>query len=160
MVTVWLLLGAIVPSTAARLDQAPPADFAIRFEYGSCTTDVLDTFRGVFVRDMGDGNAAASVPVVLPSGSLNAVYHDVLAAGFFAYPAEFRANGAAEFKPAMHYRLRVRSGGQIHTVSWTDGNRASTAEADRLRGLFTRMIKLIADQPNVKRLPPARVGCE
>ena len=33
--------------------QKPPDDFAFRLEYGMCTTDVLDTFQSVFVRDMG-----------------------------------------------------------------------------------------------------------
>jgi hypothetical protein len=162
MVLVRLLLGAVVPATAATIDQAPPADFAIRFEYGACSTDILDTFRGVFVRDMGAGNAAASVPVVLSTASVNAVYHDVLAAAFFGYPAEFRvkATPPSEFRPAMHYRLQVRSGGAFHTVRWTDSTRPSTAEADRLRDLFTRIIKLITDQPAIKRLPLARGGCE
>jgi len=155
-----VLLGGVAPSTAAGLDQAAPADFAIRFEYGLCTTDVFDTFKGEFIRDMGPGEAAVSVPVVLPSGSLNAVYRDVLAARFFEYSAGFRIDGGAEFGPTMHYRMQVRSGGVTHTVTWTDRIRPSTSEADRLRDLFTRLIKMVADQPDVKRLPPAGIGCE
>jgi hypothetical protein len=44
------------PDFSGRRAQAPP-DFAVRFEFGVCTTDVLDTFKNVFVR--GNDLAAA-----------------------------------------------------------------------------------------------------
>jgi hypothetical protein len=65
-----------------------------------------------------------------------------------------------KFLPANHYRLQVRSAGIIHTVQWTDATKTSTAEADRLRDLFTTMITLITDLPDVKKLPSFKGGCE
>jgi hypothetical protein len=159
LIMVGLLLGAIVSSAVAGFHQAP-SDFAIRMEYGRCSTDVLDTFNGVFVRDMGARDPAVSIPVVLSGESMSAIYREVVAAEFFNYPAEFRVHGTSEFGPAMHYRLQVRSGGTTHIVTWTDGTGPSTPEANRLRVLFTTMVKLITDQSDVKRLPVARIACE
>lgn len=67
--------------------------------------------------------------------------------------------GHIAFAPAMHYKLETRIRGVAHVVSWRDGIKPSTAEADRLRSLFTKIISLIASHPDVKRLPQARVGC-
>jgi hypothetical protein len=159
LIVVGLLLGAIMPSTVAGLHQAP-SDFAIRVEYGRCSTDVLDTFNEVFVREMGGRSPAVSIPVVLSAESMSAIYRDVVAAEFFSYPSEFRVHGTSEFGPAMHYRLQVRSEGGTHIVTWTDGTGPSTPEANRLRDLLTRMVKLITDQSDVKRLPLARGACE
>jgi hypothetical protein len=159
LIVVGLLLGAIVPSTVAGLRQAP-SDFAIRLEYGRCSTDVLDTFNGVFVREMGGQNPAVSIPVVLSDESMSAIYRDVVETEFFSHPTEFGVHGTSESGPAMHYRLQVRSGGATHIVTWTDGTGPSTPEANRLRDLLARMVKLITDQSDVKRLPLARVACE
>jgi len=137
--------------------ELPPADFAIRFEYGVCTTDVLDTFKGTFRRDTGMGNV--TIDLVLPEESLRAIHEEIVAARFFDYPAEFRVNGNLLISPAMRYRLEVRSDGTTHTVGWTDGTRPSTAEADRLRNLFTKLIDRITSLPSVKALPMPQLGC-
>jgi hypothetical protein len=153
-----LVAQAVLPGTL-RAQASAPADFAIRFAFGVCTRDVLDTFTGVFVRDMGSGEAAVPVPVTLPSDVLHAIYQAVVETKFFDYPPEFSVRGNSVFAPADHYRLEVRSAGITHTVSWRDGIRPSTPEADRLRDLFTMIRRLVSDRPEVKRLPVARVGC-
>jgi hypothetical protein len=66
-----------------------PADFAVRFEFGICTTDVLDTFNGVFVRGMGGRDPDVSVSLALPSDVLEAIHEAVVNARFFEYPSEF-----------------------------------------------------------------------
>ena len=142
------------------LSPALPSDFAIRFAYGLCTTDVLDTSNGSFVRDMGLREPTVSIGLVFPRESLRAIYDELVAARFFEYPTTFHVSGSTAFvSPAMHYRLEVRSGGATHTVTWIDGNRPSNPEADRLRDLFTRLITLVEEHPSVKGLPRARVGC-
>jgi hypothetical protein len=134
-------------------------DFAVRFAYGLCTTDVLDTLKGTFVRDMGSPAPALSVPLVLPAESLRRIYADVLTARFSDYPELFRVQGHIGFAPTMHYKLETRVGGAAHAVTWVDGIKPSTPEADRLRDLFTKLISLITAHPDVKRLPQAKVGC-
>jgi hypothetical protein len=42
-----------------------------------CTTDVLDTFKNVFVRDMGRRDPAVSVPLVPPAEFIKAIYEAV-----------------------------------------------------------------------------------
>jgi hypothetical protein len=139
--------------------QAPPADFALRLSYGVCTRDVLDTFKGIFVRDMGSREPALSIPLVFPGESLRMIYTDVVAAKFSDYPEVFRVPGLG-IQPEMHYTLETRISGVGHVVTWSDGRiMPSTSEADRLRHLFTEIISIVDNHPDVKRLPQAKVHC-
>jgi hypothetical protein len=153
-------------------------DFAFRLEYGSCTNDVLDTFEGVYVRDLRAMVPPLSIPLTLPQRSIDLVFDAVIAAHFFDYPTDFRtiprnpctgtrnANGAttvscgsSAFAPAEHYKLTVRAAGVTHTVSWHDAVRPSSDEADRLRTLLNTITEMIRALPEVQRLPLAQVGC-
>ena len=136
-----------------------PSDFAVRFEFGTCTTDVLDTFNGVFVRDMGPQVPAVSVPLVLSSEVVEAIHGAVINAMFFGYPSEFNDSGPVRVLPANHYRLAVRRSGSTHSVSWVDDTLPRSDEATRLRFLFTRIQQLVADRPELKSLPEAPVLC-
>jgi hypothetical protein len=155
----------------------PADDFAFRLEYGLCTTDVLDTFQGVFVRD--SGVRAISIPLKLPQESLDAVFQAIMTARFFDYPSDFRTkarsncivtpntsggatvecSGISGFGPANHYRLEVRNAGAMHVVSWRDGIAPSTDEANQLRTMLATIIDMVRRLPQVQRLPVAQVAC-
>jgi len=160
-------------------ERKPPGDFSFRLEYGLCTTDVLDTFQGVFVRDLGRTVPAVSIPLALSQESFDQAYRAVAAADFFNYPADIRTtpkstctgtptasgggtvscSGIRGFAPAHHYRLTVRDAGVTHTVSWHDNIAPSTQEAIRLRHMLNVIVELIRALPQVQRLPLAQVGC-
>jgi hypothetical protein len=156
----------------------PADDFAFRLEYGSCTTDVLDTFQRAFVRDLGSRVPGVSIPLMLPQESLDVAYQSITSAHFFDYPSDFQTRpatncsvtltasgstiscpGISGFAPANHYRLEVRDAGARHVVSWRDGIAPSTEEANRLRTMFATIIDIIRRLPQVQRLPVAQVGC-
>lgn len=160
-------------------DGRPPSDFSFRLEYGLCTTDVLDTLQGVFVRDLGRTVPAVSIPLALPQESFDEAYRAIVAADFFKYPVDFRTtpkstcrstpnasgggtvscSGIRAIAPAHRYRLTVRHTGATHTVSWHDGIAPSTDEANRLRHMLNVIVGLVRALPEVQRLPLARVGC-
>jgi hypothetical protein len=155
------LVTAIIglPPTRLSAQTLVPVDFAVRFEFGVCTTDVLDTFKNVFLRDMGWTNPAVSAPLVLPPDVRQAIYEEVVKARFFEYPTRFSFAGDMWVMPADHYRLEVRSAGVSHTVVWLDDVGPRTEEADRLRALFTTIRQLLDGLPEVKRLPTPRLHC-
>jgi hypothetical protein len=175
MLTLLIALAFLRPGQ----EHTRPSDFAFRLEYGVCTTDVLDTFQGTFVRDLSAMVPAVSIPLALPEESLDEAYRAIVAAGFFKYPPDFRTSpktactrtpiadgvgavscfGITGFAPAHHYRLTVREAGVTHTVSWHDNTAPSTEEADRLRHMLNVIVEMIRALPQVRRLPLAQVGC-
>lgn len=141
------------------------ADFGFRFQFGLCSTNSFDTFKGEFIRDLGhDPRRSVTIPMSLSDAQMRAIYEGMARIRFFNYPSRF--TGAppgvivAEFGPAMNYRLEVMNASVVHTVSWQDNTRPATEEARQLRELFSMMVGLIHEHPDVKRLPAVKGGCE
>ena len=132
-------------------------DFGFRFEYGVCTSEVLDTFKAIFIREMKP-EPELRVPLTLEGGSLADIRRAVADARFFEYPSEFRPSDP-NFAPYYHYRLTVLDAGRRHSVFWQDNARTSTPDADRLRQLFTTIRHVIAAHPKVQQLPRANAAC-
>jgi hypothetical protein len=145
---------------------AQASDFGFRFEVGDCLTERLDTFNGVFTKNLG-GEPARTVTaqIVLTDAQMSAIYRTVEGIHFFDYLSTYSGvpTGVREVttnSDAPMYRLEVRNGGAAHTVSWYDAYRPTTTEADRLRDLFTMVLGFIHEHPEFKRLPRPTVNCE
>jgi hypothetical protein len=162
-VVIVLLLYTPTGNTVA----AQASDFGFRFEFGPCSpwvTERLDTFNGVFTANLGAQTATA--PMSLTDAQMSAIYNVIQDIRFFDFPSTFTgvpagAKEVSETSPAPTYRLEVRSGGAVHTVSWTDAKRKpATAGVERLRDLFSMVRGFIHEHPEFKRLPRPAVGCE
>jgi hypothetical protein len=136
-----------------------PADFGFRLEFGACTKDVVDSFEGLYVRDLDGGGKTISARVSLAADSREAVYRAVEAARFFEYPTEYRVEGTGRFRPAASYRLEVLNAGRRHTVAWADDRQPSTGQEDRLREMFRTIVREVLRNPGVSKLPKAEVIC-
>jgi len=160
VIGLFIALMGVRPYESRAQTHAPPSDFAFRFEFGLCTTDVMDTFENTFTRDVNsDQYPATSVSLVLPAATIQAIYDALVNARFFEYPSEFHVESSSVVVPSSHYRLEVRSGGAKHTVSWRDDSGTSTAQKDQLRSLFKKIASLIHARPEVQRFFTSIVVC-
>ena len=156
LVSLVLVFTLCVPA-GGQAPGDPSRNFGFRFEYGLCTSEVLDTFKGIFTREMKPA-PDLSVPLTLEAESLTEIHRAIADARFFEYPSEFRP-GVPNFAPGYHYRLTVQEAGRRHSVFWHDNARPSTPEAGRLRQLFTTMRQVISAHPKVQQLPRANAAC-
>jgi hypothetical protein len=62
--------------------------------------------------------------------------------------------------PYNTYHLEVRNAAVVHAVSWKDAYKPITAEAERLRDLFSMVLGFIHEHPEFKRLPRPTAGRE
>jgi len=141
---------------------AQPPDFGFRFSVRSCLTEQLDTFTGIFAKELGTGTATTHI--TLTDAQIATLYRAIEDIGFFDYSSPFNGipTGVSRIntiEPSVTYHLEVRKHGAVQTVDWSDGYSPTTAEADRLRDLMSMMIGFIHEQPDYKRLPPATVLC-
>jgi hypothetical protein len=161
VVIVFLLYAPKGNTFAAQAD-----DFGIRFEVGDCLTERLDTFTGVFTKNLGgEPGRTVTAHISLTGAQMSAIFQTIENIRFFDYPYEFDGvpPGLQEIMkvtPAPTYRLEVRNRGEFHTVSWKDESKPTTAEADRLRDLFSMIVGFIHEHPEFKRLPASIGGCE
>jgi len=154
-------------------DLAQPANFGFRFESSGigCLTERLDTFSGTFTYTGPFTESPVAIPlqtltarIVLTDAQLRTIYQAIEDIRFFDYPPAFVGlpedrKSAREFHPSRLYRMEVRSGGSEHAVVWDDGAKPTTADADRLRDLFSTVLGFIHQHPEFKRFPhPIRCG--
>lgn len=157
------LVGSILATWVARAE-APPADFAFRFDFTPCATSTVDTFNNLYTRE-GTTGGPISITLALTDAEMAIVYGAVSAIDFFQYPATFQggvlsANGTrTTVTPASSYRLQVRADGRTHMVTWTDDARPHSEAANRLLKVFDVINSIVNERPEVKRLPRARGMC-
>jgi hypothetical protein len=144
---------------------AQAGDFGFRFEVGDCFTERLDTFDGVFTKNLGGVPAlTVTAHIALTDSQMTAIYRTIEDIRFFDYPSTFNSVPTGvqivrETSLYNTYHLEVRNAGVIHTVSWKDAYKPTTAEADHLRDFFTMVLGFIHEHPEFKRLPHP-TGCE
>jgi len=161
---VVILLLAYPPNGNTSAAQA--GDFGFRFAVEHCLTERLDTFSGIFTKNLGGWPArTVTAPIVLTDAQMGEVYRTIENIGFFDYPSAFVGvrKDAKEIMmtiPYDTYRFEVRNAGVVHTVSWRDSEKPTTVEADRLRDLFSMIRGFIYEHPEFKRLPAPIGGCE
>src|SRR5262249_15494696 len=145
---------------------AQASDFGFRFEVGDCSTERLDTFSGIFTKNLGGWPARiVTAPIVLTDAQMSEVYRTIENIRFFDYPSAFvgvrrDVNEITTTVPYDTYRFEVRNAGVVHTVSWRDSDKPTTLEADRLRDLFSMVLSFIHEHHEFKRLPAPIGGCE
>jgi hypothetical protein len=139
--------------------RAQAADFGFRFEVGVCLTERLDTFSGMFIEELGGDRArTATARLSLTEPQMTAVYRAIEDIRFLDFPTTFQGVPAGTqevttIAPYRTYRLEVRNGGVVHAVVWNDDTKPTTAEADRLRELFSMMLGFIPRTSRVQTSP-------
>ena len=137
----------------------PPPGFALRFEYGACVTDVLDTFEHTYTQDRGS-EPPLTIPLVLPKHQLYEIYAKVVEIDFFSYPAQFVVQ-SRESIAVYQYVLTVREGERTHMVTWHDASLSpATGKVEQLRQLFALISDTIKAQPEMQQAPPRLYGCQ
>jgi hypothetical protein len=163
LVLVMVVLWLSVPNDYHVAAQA--ADFGFRFDVGDCFTERLDTFDGVFTKNLGGVPArTVTAHIALTDAQMTAIYRTIEDIRFFDYPSTFDGvptGGQIVRETSLYntYHVEVRNAGVIHTVAWKDAYRPTTAEADHLRDFFTMVLGFIHEHPEFKRLPHP-TGCE
>jgi len=162
------LLLPVVPSTAllacdlklTEHTSLPEQNFAFKFQFGSCYSDVLDTFNSTFTKDLVSA-PAITIPFQLSDKQLVSIYQKMMDIKFFNYPDVFSARDPIGIhQPAERYQIAVRNGIISKTVDWNDKFMApEDTELNNLRSLFQIIIEMISANPEYIKLPQRKGGC-
>ena len=142
----------------------PQADFAFLFAFGTCSTDVLDTFEQTYTREIDPGESV-SIPITLTETQMATIYGKMVEINLFDYPEVFQipvkeGETIGMVTPAPSYRFTVRLGEVTKTVTWTDEIVEPTSpEADALRELIQLLLQVIESHPEIQRLPQSNILC-
>ena len=152
------------PLATSPFPAQPEANFAFLFAFGTCSTDVLDTFEQTYSREIKPGDSV-TIPIALTDAQMASIYQKMVEINFFDYPEVFEipvkeGETYGMVTPAPSYRFTVRLGEVTKTVTWTDEIVEPTSpEADALRELIQLLLQVIESHPEIQRLPPSNILC-
>lgn len=139
-----------------RINNAPN-DFKMIFKYGVQQKNELNTFNGVYTKDMIlDPSITAALS--LSQEELDNIYNKMIEINFFDYPDKFSFKQVVI--PYSRYYFKVQHNGQIKELSWDEKIVLDDKRADKLRELISYIMNVIQSKEEYKNLPPAKGGYE
>lgn len=163
---IFLLLQAslLFACNSASWPAEPESNFGFVLEFGSCSVDKLDTFKGEFTQNRVV-EPSITIPLRLTDEQMTMIYGKMIEIEVAQYPEVFAIpkpliGEAVMISSPYNYALMVRNGESIISIRWTDDMvQPTTAKADRLRELFRLIIPMVEEHPDYQQLPEVNFGC-
>jgi hypothetical protein len=123
----------------------------IDFKYGLYGRNELDTFKGIFTKDLvADGTITTRL--TLTQEELIEIRDKLVGIGFFDYPGTFPSQGIVT--PRADFYLKVQNGSTLKEVTWySDSQFDSKTESD-LTELYYIITGIVEEKLEYKLLPP------
>lgn len=134
-----------------------PQDFDFVLKYGVTARNELNTFEGTFTKDL-IAVGTATTKLKLSADEKRKIYEEMMKVKILEYPAVFKPKSNRGVEPHLTYYLKVRMNGKIKEITWEDESEAQTREAVRLRDLINKIIDLIKNKNEFKKLPAPQGG--
>ena len=94
------------------------SDFNFILSYGTYGKNEMDTFSGIYTKDLVEGTAKTSLN--LTDEEMKIILDELLRIDFFHYPTKFKSY--RESTPYSKYIMYVEYGGEKKKVEWTSDN--------------------------------------
>jgi hypothetical protein len=168
---VWRHFGLEADVAATGLLFPPeemPADFGFIAAFGFSGQNVMDTFKGIFTKDLGLNREPAATGLTLPPEALESLYRDlvwiqnqwqVFSTAFAPDPDPSNTGTSMFVQPYMTYRLEWEAGGfSSLPIIWEDSHLSTDPKAIAVREWFEKLRRLIEATPEWQALPPLEGG--
>lgn len=159
---------------APSIPSTPPitpseSNFNLIFAYGVEAKNKLDTFKGIYTRDMVV-DPSITVNLYLSKNELDRIYQKMVEINFFDYPDNFSVSvppeEAGTLTPYSSYYFRVKHDSKIKELWWDDnkfrmeGNNITYKDekAEKLKELIELIRNIIESKEEYTKLPTPRGG--
>ena len=142
----------------------PEANFGFVLEFGSCSIDKLDSFKGEFTQDRVV-EPSITIPLELSGEQMMLIYGKMVEINVADYPEVFEVpkplfGEVVMISSPYNYDLIVQNGESRISIRWTDNMIQPTIpKADQLRELFRLIIQIVQEHPGYLQLPEVNFGC-
>lgn len=138
------------------------SNFNLIFKYGVGAGNELNTFEGIYTKDMVQ-NPPAKIKMPLGKEEMNRIYQKMLEIKFFDYPDKFSVTPPSGepvgmVTPCSKYFLKVEVNSKIKELSWDDCITNKDERADKLRELIRFIENIIESRTEYKGLPAPKGG--
>lgn len=142
----------------------PEPNFGFVLEFGSCSMDKLDTFKGEFTQDRVV-EPSITIDLGLSDEQMTMIYGKMVEIDLARYPEVFAVpkpliGEVVMISSPYNYVLTVENGELRTSIRWTDNIvQPTTPKADQLRELFRLIIQMVQEDPGYQQLPEVNFGC-
>jgi hypothetical protein len=163
-VFLWLQASLLFACTSAAWPPQPETNFGFVFEFGSCSIDKLDTFKGEFTQDRVV-EPSITIPLELSNEQMARIHGKMIEVDVARYPEVFEVpqpllGEVVMISSPYNYVLTIENGEARISIRWTDNIvQPTTRRADQLRELFQLMIQMVREHPGYQQLPEVNFGC-
>jgi hypothetical protein len=143
------------------------SNFNLIFAYGVGAKNRLDTFKGIYTRDMVD-DPSITVNLYLSKNELDIIYQKMVEINFFDYPDKFSVSIPPEedgiFTPYSSYYFKVKNDSKIKELWWDDNKfwqeggilTYKDEKAEKLKELIELIKNIIESKEEYTKLPTPR----
>lgn len=162
--TFLLLQASLLLACNSAWQAQPESNFGFILEFGPCSIDRLDTFKGEFTQDRVV-EPPITIPLQLSDEQMKMIYEKMIEINVAGYPEVFEVpkpliGEVVMLSSPYNYDLTIENGESRVSIRWTDDMvQPTTPEADRLRELFRLIIQMVHEQPGYQGLPEVKFGC-
>jgi len=165
-IPIFLLLqtSLLFACNSADWQAQPEANFGFVLEFGSCSMDKLDTFKGEFTQNRVV-EPSITIPLELSGEQMMLIYEKMVEIKVARYPEVFDVpkpliGEVVMISSPYNYALMVQNGELRISIRWTDDMvQPTNAKTDRLRELFQLIIQMVHEDPGYQQLPEVNFGC-
>jgi hypothetical protein len=137
-----------------------PEDFNFMIGYGKIAIDKIDTFEGMYIKDLLLGQTAAT-QLKLTDEEMERIYKEMAAIDIMNYPEIFsppykdnpEPDANVNVTPYETYYIKIQVANQVREISWYDTNDSKAEAAVKLRNAVKMIDKIIKNKEEYMKLP-------
>jgi hypothetical protein len=161
----WLSVGLVLVAVLSGIvgcdnHETEDSGFNLIFKYGVMARNELNTFEGIYIKDMVQGPPART-ELLLSGEEKDKIYQKMVEIDFFHYPDEFSISVAPGepvtiVTPYASYYFKVEYNSGIKELWWEDEIVREDEKADRLRELIQLIRDIVESKEEYQELPEPR----
>ncbi|MDD5703389.1 MAG: hypothetical protein PHU23_15250 [Dehalococcoidales bacterium] len=164
-----LLTKAMLENNAPVPDEVMPAampdDFDFIVTYGLGGMNVMDTFKGVYTRDLIEAGSA-DVPLQLSQQEMIQIYSEMKKINIMKYPYTYSPLRTVDsglydrshVDPYYTYSLKLRINGRYKEIYWKNENYSVIGHSNNLKEMISSIFSIVNAKEIVKSMPTPRGG--
>jgi hypothetical protein len=164
-----LLTKAMLENNAPVPDEVMPAampdDFDFIVTYGLGGMNVMDTFKGVYTRDLIEAGSA-DVPLQLSQQEMIQIYSEMKKINIMKYPYTYSPLRTVDsglydrshVDPYYTYSLKLRINGRYKEIYWKNENYSVIGNSNNLKEMISSIFSIVNTKEIIKSMPTPRGG--
>lgn len=156
-----MVLTITISINKERMPIQMPNDFNFIIAYGYNAKNKIDTFKGEYTKDLVE-DGSATCKIKFTEDEMRKIYEEMKKIDIVNYPRQFtppyrdnpKSGIEAEATSYSTYYFIIQIDGKVKEINWVDKNLSQASDVKQLHELIRRVMEIVEDKDEYKKLPP------